>query len=154
MAKNILLLLTTATCGLLAATPVGAGTIDLNASVNGPTITTQNAGSAGSSFGMSVGGSSLTGLSGGELVDLAGPLARTGLRTLNSTVTFHRSSTETDMTSGPSVTGKTRERQADPSVEAATVPEPLTWVMVGLGFAGVAMLGLTKPRRKQPRYTV
>ncbi len=55
------------------------------------------------------------------------------------------------MISGSSVTAKAGERQADPNVEAATVPEPWTWLMVGLGFVGVAML--TKPKRKQPRYT-
>jgi PEP-CTERM motif len=34
---------------------------------------------------------------------------------------------------------------------SATVPEPATWAMLGLGFAGMGLLGLTR-RRKNSRY--
>jgi PEP-CTERM motif len=36
---------------------------------------------------------------------------------------------------------------------SATVPEPATWAMLGLGFAGMGLLGLTR-RRKSPRYAL
>jgi PEP-CTERM motif len=36
---------------------------------------------------------------------------------------------------------------------SATVPEPATWAMLGLGFAGMGLLGLTR-RRKGPRYAL
>ena len=36
---------------------------------------------------------------------------------------------------------------------SATVPEPATWAMLGLGFAGMGLLGLTR-RRKNPRYAL
>lgn len=34
------------------------------------------------------------------------------------------------------------------------VPEPSTWAMLGLGFAGLGLIGTTKGRRKEPRYAV
>jgi hypothetical protein len=36
---------------------------------------------------------------------------------------------------------------------SATVPEPATWAMLGLGFAGMGLLGLAR-RRKGPRYAL
>ena len=36
---------------------------------------------------------------------------------------------------------------------SANVPEPATWAMLGLGFAGMGLLGLTR-RRKGPRYAL
>src|SRR5271157_3538209 len=149
--NNFLRPLMTGACGLLAAVPVAAGTIDIDGSASGATITPQNAGSPGPSFSTTVGGLSLTVLWGGELVgiDLSGPTtdgkngsgtanswvpaSKTDPRRVNSTVTFHSGSTENDMTSGSSVTAKAGEGQAGPNVEAAAVPEPWTWVMVGLG---------------------
>jgi hypothetical protein len=36
---------------------------------------------------------------------------------------------------------------------SGTVPEPATWAMLGLGFAGMGLFGLTR-RRKGPRYAL
>ncbi len=161
-----------AVCGFMAAAPVAAGTIDIDASANGSTIAPQNAVSPRPSFWTTVGGISLTIVPGGELgqTDLPGlttdgkngsetanswaPVSKAGLGTVNSTMTFHSGSTENDMTSGSSVTAKAGERQADPNVEAAAAPEPWTWVMIGLGGVALGMLRLIKPRRKQPRYII
>ena len=161
-----------AVCGLLTAAPVAAGIIDIDASASGPTNTIQNAGSPGPSFGMTDGGFSLIVWSAIDLgrIDLFGPttdvknasgtvqswapVSKAGLGTVDSTVTFLSGSTENDTTSGSSVTVKAGERLADPNVEAATAPEPWTWVMIGLGGVAVGMLRLIKPRRKQPRYII
>lgn len=161
-----------AACGLLVAAPVGARTIDIDASANGSTITTQNAGSPGPSFGATVGGFSVTVASAIDLgrIDLSDPttdvknasgtpnswatVSKAGLGAVNSTLTFQSGSTENDMTSGSSVAAKAGERQADRNVEATAAPEPWTWVMISLGGVAVGMLRLIKPRRKQPRYII
>jgi hypothetical protein len=36
---------------------------------------------------------------------------------------------------------------------SGSVPETSTWAMLGIGFAGIGMLGMTK-RRKAPRYAL
>jgi hypothetical protein len=41
----------------------------------------------------------------------------------------------------------------DLSGTSAVIPEPATWAMLGLGFAGMGLLGLTR-RRKGPRYAL
>ena len=153
--------LTTAACGALVAAPAKAGTIYIGASANGSTIKTQNAGAPGTSFDITVGGFALHLVSGEDPnpVDLTGgttngknwsgtakfwaPLSETGLRTANSTARFHRYSERHAIGTG--------DGSADSTMEATTVPELWTWVLIGLGFAGA---GVLRPRRKQPRYII
>ncbi len=155
--------LTTAACGALVAAPAKAGTIYIGASANGSTITTQNAGTPGTSFDITVGGFALPLVSGGDPnpVDLTGgttngknwsgtakfwaPLSETGLRTANSAARFHQLYSER-----PGI--GTGDGSTDSTMEATSVPELWTWVLIGLGFAGVGVLRLIRPRRKQPRY--
>ena len=171
-AKNFLRPLTMAACGFLAAAPAGADTIDIGTITNNSTITAQNTGSPEMSFGSAVGGFAINLVSGGDLnpVDHLGattnrknvsgtaklwvPVSETGRRTVNSPVKFQSRSTENDMASNSSVTGKTGEGRADLTIEVTVVPESWTWVMIGLGFAGVGVLSLIKPRRKPPRYII
>jgi hypothetical protein len=43
----------------------------------------------------------------------------------------------------------------DQSTESVIgVPKPSAWAMLGLGFAGLGMLRLTNPRRKEARYAI
>ncbi len=155
--------LTTAACGALVAAPAKAGTIYVGASANGSTIATQNAGVPGTSFDITVGGVALHLVSGGDPnpVELTGgttngknwsgtawaPLSETGLRTANSAASFHRLHSEQHGIG-------TGDGSADSTMEATAVPELWTWVLIGLGFAGVGGLRLIRPRRKQPRYII
>jgi hypothetical protein len=38
-------------------------------------------------------------------------------------------------------------------IQTTGIPETSTWAMLGIGFAGIGLLGMTK-RRKAPRYAL
>ncbi len=65
-ARNFLRPLTMAACGLLAAAPAGADTIDIGTITNNSTITAQNTGSPEMSFGSAVGGFAINLVWGGD----------------------------------------------------------------------------------------
>jgi hypothetical protein len=39
------------------------------------------------------------------------------------------------------------------NVTSSSIPEPATWAMFGIGFAGIGLAGLTK-RRRATRYAI
>jgi hypothetical protein len=53
--------------------------------------------------------------------------------------------------SSGAATGKGQSDNSTIDLSYAAVPELSTWAMIGLGFAGVGLMGLTK-RRKGTRY--
>jgi hypothetical protein len=55
--------------------------------------------------------------------------------------------------SSAAATGSGKSDNSTIDLSYAAVPEPSTWAMIGLGFAGVGLMGLTK-RRKGTRYAI
>lgn len=138
--------LATAACGALVAAPAKAGTVYIGVTANSSTITMQNAGTPG------IDGGASNGKNWSRTAKFWAPLSEAGLRTANSPARVHN--TQSDTGSDLSVTERTGEGPANSTMEVTTIPEPWTWLMIGLGFASVGVLRLIRPRRKQPRYIV